>query len=468
MSPQAKYNFNRGFQQSIIKIIFTNEKVSSGLLDLIQDTYFTSIEDATIVKALKTYYKKHKHIPDKAIFLEVIKKEVKKPEYLNLFQPEDIKKLKVRIGKLYKKATAVKGTEEVIQAVKHFAQHVELRAALENVDIHDFSKYETYANQIKAAVNVGANLQDTPGTFIVSDSHTRLIKRKNQPPCFPTPIRQINESTNGGGYYRGSIIVILDKEKHFKTGALLNIARGYQKMKMKGVYFDFENGEELLSVRFDQSRLNKTRDEIASGKLDEKIRKIDRLYKRLGAELAIVRLPSKSTADDCQRWLDQQRLERGFVPQFAIFDTISLMDDLSHKDDDFGRIAGAYNDVKNLGLKNGWIHIWTANHITREGEKYIETKFRGRDIAKCIDIPRHVDALWGLNRTEDEEANGVIRMELVEQRDGKASASAYSWINYEHQRMEEFTHKELEAYRKQNANPTDSDLEQKKKDAKDI
>lgn len=462
-----KYQFNRGFQQNIIKIIFTDDKVSTGLLELVQDSYFTSIEDATIIKVLKSYFKKHKHIPDKSVFIEVLKRELKKPDYQNLFQPEDLKKIRARVQKLYKKATSVKGSEEVINSVVRFAQHVELKSVLESVDIHDFSKYESYANAVKTAVNVGAFVQERPGTFIIKDSHPRLLKRKNQKPCYPTPIRQINDLTNGGGYYKGSILVIIDEEKHFKTGALLNIARGYQKMKMKVVYFDFENGEELLSVRFDQSRLNKTREEILNS--DEKIRKMDRLFARLGAELAIIRLPTRSTAEDCQAWLDLQKLENGFVPDIAIFDTISLMSDMDKHTDDFGRIAGAYNDVQNLALKNGFIHVWTANHVTRKGaDLHRETRYKGTDIALCINIPRHVDALFGLNRTEDESGAGVLRFELVEQRDGKSTGAAYHWIDYERQRLNEFTHKELEAYRKQASQATENKDKEKRDGVKDI
>jgi len=71
----------------------------------------------------------------------------------------------------------------------------------------------------------------------------------------------------------------------------------------------------------------------------------------------------------------------------------------------------------NLAVKNKIEHLWTANHVTREGAKSRQaTKYQGEDIALCIDIVRHAHAIFGLNRSPEEQENGFFRMEIVEQR----------------------------------------------------
>ena len=107
----------------------------------------------------------------------------------------------------------------------------------------------------------------------------------------------------------------------------------------------------------------------------------------------------------------------------------------------------ALNNMGNLAMKHGIEHIWTANHVTREGAKTREkTKYRGEDIALCIDIVRHAQAIFGLNRSQDEEEAGYLRMEIVSQRDGVPSGRAVFRSNDKTQRIEELSAQERKEY----------------------
>lgn len=90
--------------------------------------------------------------------------------------------------------------------------------------------------------------------------------------------------------------------------------------------------------------------------------------------------------------------------------------------------------------------IWTANHITREGAKHRTTRYEENDIAKCLDIVRHAQVIYGLNATEQEEKDNIQRLELVVQRDGKPSGRALFHIEVEKQKAKEFTIEQRKKY----------------------
>ena len=90
--------------------------------------------------------------------------------------------------------------------------------------------------------------------------------------------------------------------------------------------------------------------------------------------------------------------------------------------------------------------VWTANHITREGSKHRATRYDENDIAKCVDIVRHVHVIYGLNATEQEDKDEIQRLELVVQRDGKPSGRALFHVDIEKQKAKEFTIEQRKKY----------------------
>lgn len=70
---------------------------------------------------------------------------------------------------------------------------------------------------------------------MVGGTIKRQLMRKIDPDVIPTPYWQLNNLSNGSGYSKGSIFVILDKPKAKKTFSLINISRGY--LSMKRMYY---------------------------------------------------------------------------------------------------------------------------------------------------------------------------------------------------------------------------------------
>lgn len=445
LKPDNKFKFTTEYQWDLLRFTVQDKKGEQAL-NKYDDDYFTLIEHQVIAFAIKTFYKKERRIPGETMLRETVLNLLNSKQYLNLVTKDQQKDIIDLVKPLYH--LIVKDGDKVYEKVKEFKSYIQLKSILENVDINDYNKYQTFARQIQLAISDEDENEDYKSSFLLSNIKERQLRRQEIKSIYPTPFSQINKLTNAGGYEMGSILVLLDKEKKGKTKTLVNIARGYIKMKKKVLVIDFENGKDNYMSRFEQSIMNISKEELLSGEHDVNIQKRFRKYKRLGGEVVVLRLPALITScNDLQSHIDKLYRDFGFSPDIIILDYAAKMASISKREDDHKRISDVYIELANLALRNNIEHVWTANHVTREGAKTREkTKYKGEDIAGCIDIVRHAQAIFGLNRSPDEEEAGYLRMEIVSQRDGVPSGRAVFRSNDKTQRIEELSSNERKEY----------------------
>jgi hypothetical protein len=434
---KIKFDFSVDFQLDLLK--YTVQDINGyKALELYDDTYFTLLEHSFIAQALKRYFKKTHKIAGKVALIEEVRELYNTKQYSTQLTPDDRSSILDATRAIYD--GVVKDGDTLIEKVEKFVQYVDLRDVIENTDLQDFGQYEIFIRKAQKAVSPRLKTLEEKGSFLVADIKERQFRRQDFNPIVPTPFRQLNALTNAGGYAYGSTIVIIDKAKKFKSGALANIARGYMKRKMNVLIVDLENGEDELSVRVEQSLIKKSKREILSGDFDLQVQKALRKYRRLGSEMVIKRFPAYiTTASDIESYMDFIYREFGIRFQILIIDYPGLMGSISGADDDTKRISDVYVDINNLNLKKKLTHTWCSMHVKSSAEKREKTRYLELDIAKCLDISRHVQAIFGLNRTDDEEKNGFMRMEVVAQRDGVKYGRAVFEVDPVTQRMEELS-----------------------------
>lgn len=448
---KVKFEFGTDFQELILNYTVTDLKGFKAL-ELYNDSYFVLIHHAIIALALKKYYKKHKIIPEEPYLREFLRLLYQNDKSLKVdLLPEDKELISDTITRIYSKK--VNQPDVILENCVNFARYIQFKSEMENVDINNFHSYESSIERLKKANTIGTDLLENYGTFIVKDMPDRAFKRDTMSIITPTPFWQMNSLLNSGGTEKGNVIVLVGKEKDFKTGGLINVARGYMKMRKKGFYVDLENGEIAITVRSEQSLSNKEQELIRSGDYDEKLMKLMRKYKRIGAELLVKRFPNlTTTCASIQSWLDRVYQDLGIKFDFGCIDYGLLLGAISGKSDDFNRISDAFLDIKNLAEFNNLDALWTGAHVDRKGVTRRKSVYESTDIAKCIDIPRHVDCLLGMQQNEDEEAGGVLRMEVIEQRNGMRNGKMLFWLDIAHQRIKEFSKAEVKEYWKQVGN----------------
>lgn len=438
-----KFNFTIDFQYDVLRYT-VQDKNGYKLLELYNDTYFSLTEHAIIAYALKKYYKYKKKIPGRVVFTDYVTEVFSEKQFVNNLLSEDRKKIIELTKNLYK--DPVKDGDDILEKTEKFIKYIDLKTEIESVDLLDDSQYDQFVGRIQKAIAPKLRKIEERGNFLVKDIRSRQIERKENSPIIPTPFWQINMLTNAGGYASGSIMVVLDRAKKLKTTTLVNIAAGYFKKK-NVLVIDLDNGEEEFMLRVEQCIVSKTKREVLSGDYDKDIRRIIRKRKKLKRELVVKRLPALiTTANDIKSYIRFLYNEYGFKTEVLIVDFIAKMGCISGKESLHERISEAYIDIGNLALEEEIQHVWTAQHINKEGIKNREaTTYLATDIAGSLDISRYAHAIFGLNRYRAEEENNLQRLQVVDQRDGVKGYAVFR-TNIEHQKLIELNKKERERY----------------------
>ena len=440
-----KFKYTTEYQWDLLRYI-VQDKDGERALKKVEDDYFTLIEHQVIAHALKLYYKKYKKLAGETILREEVLNILTSKEYINLVTKSEQAEIISHIKPLYREM--VKDGDMIYGMLKNFVAFIKMKNLVENIDIHDFGKYEQFAKQVQTAIIDEDIKEDIESSYLLNNIKERQLRRQENKSVYPTPFKQINQLTNAGGYEAGSILVILDKQKRGKTMTLVNVIRGYLRMKKKILVVDLENGQDNIFSRLEQSIMGLTKLELLSGEHDDAVQRRFRKYKRLGGEVVVLRMPAlTTTANDIESKMDELYRQNGFSADVLVLDYAAKMGSISKRENDTNRISDVYIEISNLALKKNIEHVWTANHVTREGAKSrMKTRYQGEDIALCIDIVRHAHAIFGINRSVPEEEAGYFRMEVVEQRDGKSVGRAVFTVDMGTQRADELSSQERKEY----------------------
>lgn len=443
---KLKFEFGIDFQELILKYTVT-EKKGYKALELYEDGYFALMEHAVIAFALKKYYKKRKRIPEEVMLRETVRVLYVSSarELFAALTDDDRDTIDKTISRLY--IGTVPDTETILEKCINFARFAKFKDEMQKVDINKYDSYTASLDKLNAANNIGSLLEDDYGTSVVEGIKDRAHKRDQLENIHPTPLWQFNRLLNSGGLTVGSVVLIAAQAKRFKTGFLLNLARFLMKRKRKTLIIDFENGELSLTTRAEQSIMGVTQEEITSGDTDERLLKTLRKYKRIGGEIKIKRMVAfVHTCNDIQKFIDKCKTDEGLVFDDLIVDGPDLMACISGKTDEFIRISDAYVDVKNLAEKNKFKSTWVPSHVKSEAKKRRGTRYTQEDLAKCIDKMRHVDCALGLQESDEEKEAGVMRLEVIDQRNGMSDGAMLFWVNMAKQTMKEFTKGQIKEY----------------------
>lgn len=465
-----KFEFSTDFQFDLLKFT-VQDKNGYKAIELYDDSYFVLVEHSVIAFALKSYYKRKKVIPGKTVLIEEVNKTFNNKDFINNLTDEDRKTITTLTENLFK--GFVKDGDEILESAERFTQFVDLKHEIETVNLLDYENYEVFSRKVQKAISPRIKAIEEMGSFLAKDIRYRQVRRKERNAIVPMPWKQLDRLTNAGGYSRGSIMVILDKAKKFKTGALINIALRYMKFQKKNVLIiDLDNGEDEITMRMEQSLANVTKRELLDedGQYDIDIRKKLRMIKRQGGEIVTKRFPSLvTTANDIGSYMDYLYREFGFKTEILVIDYIAKMGCISGKDSLHERIGDAYIDISNLALTRDLDLVWTAQHVTRDAARArMSDVYLSTDVAGAIDITRHVQAIFGLNRSDKEEEGGYQRMEIVDQRDGPPSGNVVFKVDLERQRMVPLQGKEAleryhNVYRPKDTNDDDTSYEGNRK-----
>ena len=439
MKQKYKFSFDPSFQLEILRFII-QDKEGGLVLKRIKSSYLTLIEHSIIAEGISRFFKKSGKIPSKNILKEVLKELLEGKDYVDLVTKEDVPVVNNLVDNLYD--IPLKDRDFIQEKVYRFTTYVEMRNLNDSFDLNDFGQYDEYYRKIDKILQKAKPKKDDEPLFLIRDVVDRQFKRQADPAIIPSPYRQMN--------------------------------------KKSVLYIDTENGKDQIMDRVVQASIGKTKKEVYSGEFDQLEAKHIRKLQRFGVEMVIERVPAMVTDCNYITSLIRKLRSQGIDIRVVMIDYAAKLASIQRDKEDFDRISNVYVDIQNMAEQEDLDMIWTANHITRDGKKHRPTRYDENDIAKCVDIIRHVQVIYGLNATEQEDAEGIQRLELVVQRDGLPSGRCLFKVDIEKQKAKEFTIDERKNYDKlygekldqaisksSNKNP-DADPEKYKKRSGDI
>ena len=440
---KIKFSFTPDFQLEILRFII-QDKEGGLVLGRLKPSYLVLIEHSLICEGILKYFKKTKKIPSQNVLKEVIKEMLESKAYVDLVTKDDIPTIERTIKNLY--SIQLSDSEYIKEKIYKFSTYVEMKNLNDSFDLDNFEQYEEYSKKIEKVLQKSKPKKEDEPLYMIRDVTERQFKRQSEPSVIPCPYRQLNDLTNAGGYPEHSVNVILDKPKAKKTFFMVNLARGYLRMKKSVLYIDTENGQDQIMDRFIQSSINKTKKELYSGEYDKLEAKHLRKLARFGVELVVERVPAMITDVTYIREKIIQLRNQGIDIRVLMVDYAGKLASISRDREDFERISNVYVDLQNLAEELHLDIIWTAHHITREGKKHRLTRYDENDISGSIAIVRNAQVIMGLNSTEQEEKDNILRAEIVVQRDGLPSGRALFKCDVERQRCTEFTKEQRKQY----------------------
>lgn len=439
----VKFSFTPDFQLEILRFIL-RDKEGGLVLRRVKSSYLVLIEHALIFEGISKYFKKQGKMPSENILKQVIKELLESKAYVDLVTKDDLPSIQKLISNLYH--IPLSDSEYIKERIYQFSTYVEMKNLNDSFDLDNFEQYEEYSRKIEKVLQKSKPKKEDEPLYMIRDVTERQFKRQSEPSVIPCPYRQLNDLTNAGGYPEHSVNVILDKPKAKKTFFMVNLARGYLRMKKSVLYIDTENGQEQIMDRFIQSSINKTKKELYSGDYDKLEAKHLRKLARFGVELVVERVPAMITNCIYIREKIIQLRNQGIDIRVLMVDYAGKLASIAGDKDDFERISNVYIDLQNLAEELHLDVIWTAHHITRDGKKHRLTRYDENDISGSIAIVRNAQFIVGLNSTEQEEKDNILRAEIVVQRDGLPSGRALFKCDIEKQRCTEFTKEQRKNY----------------------
>lgn len=440
---KIKFSFTTEFQLEILRFL-VQDKDGGLVVKRVKPSYLVLIEHSIIAEGLVKFFKKNNKVPSKNILKQEIKELLEGKNYVDLVTQEDVPNINKIIDDLYN--TPLQDSEYIRDRIYQFSTYVEMKNLNESFDLENFDQYEEYSKKFDRILQNSKPKTEEEPLYLIRDLAQRQFKRKVDPDVIPSPYKQLNDLTNAGGFPSGSVLVLLDKPKAKKTFFLVNLAKGYLRMKKSVLYIDTENGKNQIMDRMIQSSINVSKKDLYTGDFDKKEASHIRKLSRFGVELVIERVPAMITDCNYIRDLIDKLRSQGINIQVVIIDYAAKLASIARDKDDFDRISNVYVDIQNLADEENLDCIWTANHITREGAKHRETRYEENDISGAISIVRNAQGIYGLNATPQEEAEGIQRLEIVVQRDGLPFGRAVFKVDVEHQRAVELTKEQRKAY----------------------
>lgn len=230
-----------------------------------------------------------------------------------------------------------------------------------------------------------------------------------------TGIGKLDEALYKRGWYKGELYVILGAPKRGKTMSVIWFANVAALLGKNVVYFSNEVSKEIISDRLDALNAA-TEMKMLTTKTKHVKDKVTALRERAG-KLIILDYPTRTlTVNQMKEDLNVLESE-GIRIDMVITDYADIMIPNFHTGDTLKDEGSIYEDLRGLA-KEFDVPVLTPSQLNRTGSKKLTAS--GGDTGGTFDKIKIADLVITLNATEEEKAEGEVRIHLSESRNSES------------------------------------------------
>lgn len=403
------------FQDSLLKYLFQHKEAKQYRTCLDSDMF--DVHEVKFIYSLwEDYIDKYNAVPTKPAFLEYTDRAVK--TIRGGITHEKYSVILDAIAKAFSPDSAEEH-EFTKDIIVEYARRKGVRNLMtsraDKIKNATTADLDDMFTEFRRIVSIGAGTEEAlknRGGSLFNDTDTRISDSVSE--GHPTFLGALNRMTAAGGFYTPQHILLVGGPKAFKTGTMICLAVEYARSGLKVLYVDAENGLNSIKTRLRQCLLECERSEVNMYKRE--LVNIMTRIKKFGGDIHTHQCPAGSTLDDVDAELARLAAEEDYHPNVIFYDPLYKFQPVNKRIfDDNKKIQDLNAHAGKLNVKYDMFSI-TAAKIKADAinKLVIKKNDLGVDFAQNYDA----HAVFGLCRTETEEANGFGRIVPISQREG--------------------------------------------------
>ncbi len=424
MSSPTGFEFTEEFQLKIAAMLVKNPTFYRDYVDRIEVSFFSDNAVGAVVGVLKQWRAKYSSHPDPAALNEYFRTLERDEDNREVF---DTRLVAVT------QADGLKAEEFTRELIREFLVKAAVTAALFEVidDVTEKGQVDSgIVKKLRDALAAG-DVNESDG--MTYEANAKQVLKDEVDPSkaghVSTGLPHLDQCL-GGGLRPGELGILLAPPKGFKSGALMNFAKG---ANARGVgkrvdYFSLELSEELQILRYCFCVSGLGRNDLLADP-SKFIRIMDKRKKLLMDSRGEFRVkfmpPYACTPNMLRAYLDKQ-IEQGRKLGVVAIDYLDLMGSDTKTDKDYLDAVTICTDLRQIAIDYK-VPIWTAARATREavGKKRINMSHMARSFERVA----IADYVYALCHTEEEKlANRMRVVPIATRNDGGDKIVECKWV----------------------------------------
>ena len=368
----------------ILENLINNDTYFRAALPFLEEEYFESKSDRTIVKFIKLFAEKHSKAPNQKILSLMVK------EYTGFSQSE------------YEEASetvaSLTGIEEnsdwLLERTEKYCKDRALYIAImDSINIMEGNKSDLNKEAIPTLLQdaLSISFDKSVGHDFYDDAESRWDFYHEKLNRVPFHLDIMNKITKGGLPTK-SLSVILASTGIGKSLFMCDAAAHNIRDGKNVLYITLEMAEERIAERIDCNLLDCTLDELERIKKPDYVSKMSKLKDKACGKLIIKEYPTGGAhVGHFRSLLEELKMKRNFVPDIIYIDYINICSSQRYKaggsNNSYTVIKGIAEEIRGLAVEYN-VPIMSATQTNRGGAQNTDVELT--DTSECIFVEEKI------------------------------------------------------------------------------